>query len=251
MNRLAAVDQPAAMDQPGKAPGAMNEPVFRVSGIVRTYRQGRGELNILRGVDLDVGEGEIVALVGPSGAGKSTLLHVAGLLERPDQGEVFIAGEACGSLNDEARTRIRREKIGFVYQYHHLLAEFSAAENIAMPQIIAGRGKNDALARSRQLLKSLGLEDRADHRPGRLSGGEQQRVAIGRALANVPKVLLADEPTGNLDPHTADDVFAVMLALVRSAGVAALIATHNPALAARMDRVVRLEDGILVPNAVS
>jgi lipoprotein-releasing system ATP-binding protein len=235
--------------QAAQRPAVMTaEPVFQISGIVRTYRQGRSALEILRGVDLDVREGEIVALVGPSGAGKSTLLHVAGLLERPDQGEVSIAGEACGTLNDEARTRIRRENIGFVYQYHHLLAEFSALENIAMPQIIAGRPKKEALERSRQLLNSLGLEDRADHRPGRLSGGEQQRVAIGRALANVPKVLLADEPTGNLDPHTAEDVFAVMLDLVRSAGVAALIATHNPALAARMDRVVRLEDGILVPS---
>ncbi len=226
----------------------MSGPVFQVSGIVRTYRQGRAELEILKGVDLDVREGEIVALVGPSGAGKSTLLHVAGLLERPDQGEVYIAGEACGTVNDEARTRIRRENIGFVYQYHHLLAEFSAVENIAMPQIIAGRAKSQALERGRQLLRSLGLEDRGEHRPGRLSGGEQQRVAIGRALANVPKVLLADEPTGNLDPHTADDVFAMMLALVRSAGVAALIATHNPSLAGRMDRVVRLENGVLVPN---
>ncbi len=226
----------------------MNEPVFAVSGIVRTYRQGRIELEILRGVDLDVGEGEIVALVGPSGAGKSTLLHVAGLLERPDAGQVYIAGESCGNASDEARTRIRRENIGFVYQYHHLLAEFSALENIAMPQIIAGCRKHDALQRSRELLKQLGLEDRADHRPGRLSGGEQQRVAIGRALANVPRVLLADEPTGNLDPHTANDVFDMMLALVRSAGLAALIATHNPALAGRMDRVVRLEDGVLVPS---
>jgi lipoprotein-releasing system ATP-binding protein len=226
----------------------MNEPVFRISEIVRTYRQGRSELEILRGVSLDVGEGEIVALVGPSGAGKSTLLHVAGLLERPEGGEVFIAGEACGNASDEGRTRIRRENIGFVYQYHHLLPEFSALENIAMPQIIAGCPKHDALQRSRELLKRLGLEDRAHHRPGRLSGGEQQRVAMGRALSNVPKVLLADEPTGNLDPHTADDVFDLMLALVRSAGLAALIATHNPSLAGRMDRVVRLEDGILVPG---
>jgi lipoprotein-releasing system ATP-binding protein len=226
----------------------MNEPVFRVSEIVRTYRQGRSELEILRGVNLDVGEGEIVALVGPSGAGKSTLLHVAGLLERPNKGEIFIAGAACSNANDEERTRIRRENIGFVYQYHHLLAEFSALENIAMPQIIAGRPKHAALQRSRELLKRLGLEDRAHHRPGRLSGGEQQRVAMGRALANIPRVLLADEPTGNLDPHTADDVFDLMLALVRSAGLAALIATHNPSLASRMDRVVRLEDGILVPS---
>lgn len=226
----------------------MNEAVFRISRIVRTYRQGRTELQILRGVDLDVGVGEIVALVGPSGAGKSTLLHVAGLLERPDAGEVYIAGEACGNATDEGRTRIRRENIGFVYQYHHLLAEFSALENIAIPQIIAGKPKHDAMQRSRELLNGLGLEDRAGHRPARLSGGEQQRVAIGRALANVPKVLLADEPTGNLDPHTADDVFAMMLTMVRSAGLAALVATHNPTLASRMDRVVRLEDGILVPS---
>ncbi|TVR98317.1 MAG: ABC transporter ATP-binding protein [Rhodospirillales bacterium] len=225
----------------------MNEAVFRAEGIVRTYRQGRKELQILRGLDLAVQAGEIVALVGPSGAGKSTLLHVAGLLERPDAGEVLIDGQACGGLGDAGRTRIRRSSIGFVYQYHHLLPEFSAVENIAIPQIIAGRSRREATERSRELLKCLGLEDRATHRPGRLSGGEQQRVAIGRALANVPKVLLADEPTGNLDPHTADEVFHMLLALVRSAGLAAVVATHNVALAERMDRIVLLEDGVLVP----
>ncbi|TVR82276.1 MAG: ABC transporter ATP-binding protein [Rhodospirillales bacterium] len=225
----------------------MNEAVFHAEGIVRTYRQGRSELRILCGVDLSVQAGEIVALVGPSGAGKSTLLHVAGLLERPDAGEVRIDGQACSGLGDGGRTRIRRSSIGFVYQYHHLLPEFTALENIAIPQIIAGRSRREARERSRELLTCLGLEQRASHRPGRLSGGEQQRVAIGRALANVPKVLLADEPTGNLDPHTADEVFRMLLALVRSAGLAAVVATHNVALAERMDRIVLLEDGVLVP----
>jgi len=225
----------------------MSEPLFRLSGIVRTYRQGRNELEVLRGIDLEVGEGEIVALVGPSGAGKSTLLHVAGLLEKPDGGEVFMAGEPCGSLDDDARTAMRRHNIGFVYQYHHLLPEFSAKENIAIPQIIAGLKRSEAAARAAELLDWLGLSERASHRPGRLSGGEQQRVAIARALANAPKLLLADEPTGNLDPHTADDVFSMLLKLARGAGLAAVVATHNPTLSAKMDRTVRLEEGVLVP----
>jgi len=224
----------------------MSEPLFRLSGIVRTYRQGRNELEVLRGIDLEVGEGEIVALVGPSGAGKSTLLHVAGLLEKPDGGEVFMAGEPCGSLDDDARTAMRRHNIGFVYQYHHLLPEFSAKENIAIPQIIAGLKRSEAAARAAELLEWLGLSGRASHRPGRLSGGEQQRVAIARALANAPKLLLADEPTGNLDPHTADDVFSMLLKLARGAGLAAVVATHNPTLSAKMDRTVRLEEGRLV-----
>jgi len=224
----------------------MSEPLFRLSGIVRTYRQGRNELEVLRGIDLEVGEGEIVALVGPSGAGKSTLLHVAGLLEKPDGGEVFMAGEPCGSLDDDARTAMRRHNIGFVYQYHHLLPEFSAKENIAIPQIIAGLKRSEAAARAAELLDWLGLSERASHRPGRLSGGEQQRVAIARALANAPKLLLADEPTGNLDPHTADDVFSMLLKLARGAGLAAVVATHNPTLAGKMDRTVRLEEGRLV-----
>jgi len=224
----------------------MSEPLFRLSGIVRTYRQGRNELEVLRGIDLEVGEGEIVALVGPSGAGKSTLLHVAGLLEKPDGGEVFMAGEPCGSLDDDARTAMRRHNIGFVYQYHHLLPEFSAKENIAIPQIIAGLKRSEAAARAAELLEWLGLSGRASHRPGRLSGGEQQRVAIARALANAPKLLLADEPTGNLDPHTADDVFSMLLKLARGAGLAAVVATHNPTLAGKMDRTVRLEEGVLV-----
>jgi lipoprotein-releasing system ATP-binding protein len=223
----------------------MNDWVLDLGGVVRTFRQGASRLDVLRGVELRVAAGEIVALVGPSGAGKSTLLHVAGLLERPDGGEVTIAGTACGGLGDDGRTRMRRETIGFVYQYHHLLPEFSALENVAVPQIIAGVVRRQAEERARQLLSALGLAARADHRPGQLSGGEQQRVAIARALANRPRLLLADEPTGNLDPHTADDVFAVLLDLARGAGLASLVATHNPELASRMDRVVRLQDGHL------
>ncbi len=226
----------------------MSEPVFRLAGISKTYHQGLKSLEVLRGVDLQAGEGEIVALVGPSGAGKSTLLHIAGLLERPDAGEVYLSGEACGKLGEDGRTDLRRHNIGFVYQYHHLLPEFSALENIALPQIIKGVSKKIAYERAGELLDWLGLAERATHRPGQLSGGEQQRVAISRALANSPKVLLADEPTGNLDPHTADEVFQVLLKLARGAGLAAVIATHNPLLASLMDRAVRLEDGHLEPE---
>lgn len=220
--------------------------VLELRAVSRTYHQGRTALHVLKGADLSIRRGEIVALVGPSGAGKSTLLHVAGLLERPDGGEVFYDGEACTGLGDDARTTLRRNKLGFVYQYHHLLPEFSALENIVVPQIIAGLGKREARERALELLGFLGLTQRADHRPARLSGGEQQRIAIARALANAPDLLLADEPTGNLDPATAGDVFELMLKLARGAGLAALVATHNPALAARMDRTVRLEDGLLV-----
>ncbi len=226
----------------------MSEPVLALGGVVRTFQQGRTTLEVLRGVDLELREGEIVALVGPSGSGKSTLLHIAGLLERPDAGEVSICGESSRIFDDDARTRMRRHNIGFVYQYHHLLPEFSALENILIPQIIAGLDRVRARARALELLKWLDLSDRASHRPGRLSGGEQQRVAIARALANAPKLLLADEPTGNLDPGTAGDVFSVLLRLTRGAGLAALVATHNPALAARLDRTVRLENGVLVPE---
>ena len=187
-----------------------------------------------------------MALVGPSGAGKSTLLHIAGLLEKPDAGEVSVCGESSRIFDDDARTRMRRHNIGFVYQHHHLLPEFSALENILIPQIIAGLDRVRARARAMELLQWLGLSDRASHRPGKLSGGEQQRVAIARALANAPRLLLADEPTGNLDPGTAGDVFSVLLRLSRGAGLAALVATHNPVLAARMDRTVRLEEGVLV-----
>ena len=224
----------------------MSETVLEVDGVERTYRQGRTRLAVLRGVDLTNEEGEIVALVGPSGSGKSTLLHIAGLLESPSAGAVAVAGEACAGLNDDARTAMRRHNIGFVYQHHHLLPEFSALENVVIPQIIAGLGRPQARTRAKELLEWLGLAGRAGHRPGQLSGGEQQRVAVARALANGPKMLLADEPTGNLDPATAGDVFQVMLKLARGAGLAALVATHNPELAARMDRVVRLEGGVLV-----
>ena len=226
----------------------MSDVVLKLSGVVRTYRQGRVNLKVLRGIDLEVRAGEIVALVGPSGAGKSTLLHVAGLLEPPDEGEVTISGEPAGALNDDGRTRLRRHNIGFVYQYHHLLAEFSALENIVVPQLIAGLARREARSRAEKLLKSLGLAERRNHRPGKLSGGEQQRVAIARALANVPRLLLADEPTGNLDPTTAAGVFSVLLQLARGAGLAALVATHNPSLAASLDRRVRLEDGQLMPG---
>ena len=223
----------------------MSEPVLALEGVVRTYRQGRVDLEVLRGIDMVVREGEIVALVGPSGAGKSTLLHIAGLLEFPDAGDIAVCGETCTTLGDDARTRMRRHNIGFVYQYHHLLPEFSALENIVMPQIIAGTSRTAARQRGREFLDWLGLGERASHRPGKLSGGEQQRVAIARALANAPKLLLADEPTGNLDPGTAGEVFSMLLELARGAGLAALIATHNADLASRMDRTVRLTDGML------
>jgi lipoprotein-releasing system ATP-binding protein len=192
--------------------------------------------------------GEIVALVAPSGAGKATLLHVAGLLDSPDGGSVLIEGRDAGNLNDKARTAIRRDTIGFVYQFHHLLAEFTALENVVLPQLIAGVPRGRAAQRAGALLAAFGLAARERHLPGKLSGGEQQRVAIARALANGPKVLLADEPTGNLDVRTADGVFAELLATVRGQGLAALIATHNPDLAARMDRVVTLRDGVIVPS---
>lgn len=223
-------------------------PLFRLQGIVRAYRQGRSTLKVLNGAELVAGVGELVALVGPSGSGKSTLLHIAGLLERPDEGEVWLNGQECGALDDGKRTALRRSNIGFVYQYHHLLPEFSAEENVVLPQMIAGTGRRQSRERARALLGSLGLADRLSHRPGQLSGGEQQRVAIARALANQPKVVLADEPTGNLDPATAEEVFALFLDLAREAGLAAVIATHNPALAARMDRTVRLEGGRLVTD---
>ncbi|MBL6958034.1 MAG: ABC transporter ATP-binding protein [Rhodospirillales bacterium] len=224
----------------------MSNPVLRLTGIHRSFRQGRNKLEVLRGIDLTLREGETVALVGPSGTGKSTLLHIAGLLEKPNEGDVEICSEPCNGFNDADRTRVRRDHLGFVYQYHHLLPEFTALENIVIPQIISGRPRPEARERSRELLDWMGLGERASHRPGKLSGGEQQRVAIARALANGPKLLLADEPTGNLDPHTAADVFSVLLKLTKGAGLAALIATHNPELAGRMDRTVRLDEGVLI-----
>ena len=225
----------------------MNEraPVLALQGIRRRVVQGQAVLDVLQGIDLTLPHGVIAALVGPSGTGKSTLLHIAGLLERPSAGEVVIEGRACQGLGDAERTRLRRERIGFVYQFHHLLPDFTALENVAMPQLIAGRSTAEAKARARELLEHLGLGGRLDHRPARLSGGEQQRVAIARALANRPALILADEPTGNLDPNTADEVFELLLAVVRGTGTAALIATHNPELAARMDATFRLTEGRL------
>jgi lipoprotein-releasing system ATP-binding protein len=211
--------------------------------VQRTYRSESGELAVLRGADLTLRAGEIVALVAPSGAGKSTLLHVAGLLDRPDAGTVLVEGQDVGAMPDKARTAVRRDTIGFVYQFHHLLAEFTALENVVLPQLIAGRTRREATARATLLLGALGLQRRLEHLPGKLSGGEQQRVAIARALANAPKILLADEPTGNLDVRTAAVVFDELLAAVREQNLAALIATHNPDLAARMDRTVTLRDG--------
>ncbi len=223
----------------------MSEPLT-LAGVVRTYRSDAGDLPVLRGVDLTLRAGEIVALVAPSGTGKSTLLHLAGLLEKPDGGHVLVDGHDAGGLADRDRTALRRSHIGFVYQFHHLLAEFSALENVALPQMIGGTSRRVAQARAQRLLESLGLGPRAQHLPGRLSGGEQQRVAIARALANAPKVLLADEPTGNLDVGTADAVFDELLQVVRRQNVAALIATHNVDLASRMDRIVTLTAGRVV-----
>jgi lipoprotein-releasing system ATP-binding protein len=225
----------------------MSEPasVLSLREITRTFVQGDRRLDVLRGVSLDLHAGEIVALVGQSGSGKSTLLHIAGLLERPDGGDVVIDGRAMKLLGDGPRTALRRKTLGFVYQYHHLLPEFSALENVMLPQMLAGLSRSQARLRAADLLAMVGLKERADHRPGRLSGGEQQRVAIARAVANAPRVLLADEPTGNLDSSTAEAVFRQLLALVRETGMAALIATHNHELAGRMDRTVHLKDGVL------
>jgi lipoprotein-releasing system ATP-binding protein len=223
----------------------MSDPLV-LRAVHRTYSSEAGDLRVLRGVDLTLRAGEIVALVAPSGVGKSTLLHIAGLLDRPDQGSVLVEGKDAGSLTDNARTAVRRDTIGFVYQFHHLLAEFTALENVTLPQMIAGRSRREADRHSASLLGAFGLGARLRHLPGKLSGGEQQRVAIARALANKPRVLLADEPTGNLDVETAETVFAGLVTRVRDAGVAALIATHNPELAARMDRTVRILDGRIV-----
>jgi len=213
--------------------------------IRRTFQQGDRKLEVLRSISLDLRAGEIVALVGQSGSGKSTLLHIAGLLERPDGGEVIVDGKSAGKLGDGARTGLRGKFLGFVYQYHHLLPEFSALENVMLPQMLNGLTRSESRVRANDLLSMVGLKERADHRPGRLSGGEQQRVAIARAVANAPRVLLADEPTGNLDSTTAETVFRQLLVLVRETGMGALIATHNPELAARMDRTVTLKDGVL------
>lgn len=224
----------------------MNDAVLQLSKVGRTYSAGARALTVLDGADLSIGRGELVALVAPSGAGKSTLLHLAGLLERPDSGSLSIGGLECNSLVDSERTRLRRTSVGFIYQFHHLLPELTAQENIALPLQIAGASRAIALKRADELLTMLGLAPRAGHRPSELSGGEQQRVAIARAVANRPKLLLADEPTGNLDPSTADLVFEALTDLVRSTGLAALVATHNHELAARMDRTVTIEGGKII-----
>lgn len=225
----------------------MSDFMLELSGISKSYNRGKAnEINVLRAVDLQVSAGEVVALVAPSGAGKSTLLHIAGLLDMPDSGLVVIAGQDMTGRSDRKRTEMRRDKIGFVYQFHHLLPEFSAVENVTLPQLANGVGQKAAQSRAMELLASVGAQDRADHRPAALSGGEQQRVAFCRALANQPQILLADEPTGNLDPETSDRVFAALMGLARDTGLSALIATHNMDLAARMDRIVRLESGGLI-----
>ena len=220
--------------------------VLKLVDITRTYRQGTSTLEIFREASMELSSGELVGLVGPSGAGKSSLLHIAGLLEAPDSGDVIITGSNCSRLSETQRTRIRRDDVGFVYQFHHLLPEFSALENVAMPQIISGADREMAEDRASHVLASLGLGNRLSHRPAELSGGEQQRVAIGRALANAPSLLLADEPTGNLDPKTAGQVYSELIALVRDQNLTALIATHNMELAESMDRVIRLEEGRLI-----
>ena len=223
----------------------MSEPVLSIRGLERTYVTGAGRLTVLRGVDLDVGPGEVVGLIGPSGSGKSSLLHAAGLLEHPDGGRISVLGRDCSDLGERPRTRVRLANIGFVYQFHHLLPEFSALDNVALPLMIAGRSRRAARQRAEGLLAELGLAARTQHQPAQMSGGEQQRVAIARALANSPRLLLADEPTGNLDPATSGTVFDALYKLVRSQGVAALIATHNLELARHMDRVFALKDGRL------
>ena len=227
----------------------MSETVLELKGVQRVYSQADSRLEVLKGVDLSISRGELVALVGPSGAGKSTLLHVAGLLEYPDGGDVTIAGSSCAGLPDDSRTALRRTQIGFIYQFHHLLPEFSALENVMIPRMVAGEGRRAARTKASELIEAVGLTSRATHRPAKLSGGEQQRVAVARALANAPSVLLADEPTGNLDGNTADTVFGLLEDLVRKTGLGALVATHNLDLARRMDRVLRLEDGVVRPDS--
>ncbi|WP_374470593.1 ABC transporter ATP-binding protein [Phenylobacterium sp.] len=227
----------------------MSETVLSIRGLERTYDTAAGGLTVLKGVDLDLQAGEIVGLIGPSGSGKSSLLHAAGLLEHPNGGRITVLGQDCTDLSDAQRSRVRLATVGFVYQFHHLLPEFTALDNVALPQMIAGRPRKAAQARARELLEQLGLKDRVNHQPAQLSGGEQQRVAIARALANRPRLLLADEPTGNLDPHTSTAVFDNLYDLARREGVAALVATHNLELARHMDRVFALRDGHLEPQA--
>jgi lipoprotein-releasing system ATP-binding protein len=228
------------------ATSAQTTTVLCLRGVSRRYKSGEGELTVLNGVDLEIGAGEVVGLIGPSGSGKSSLLHAAGLLEKPNGGDVTVAGQDGWSLPDDARTAIRRNQIGFVYQFHHLLAEFDALHNVALPALIAGRPRREALSEAERLLGLMGLSERIHHQPAQLSGGEQQRVAVARAMVNNPVLILADEPTGNLDPDTSVVVFAALTDLVRKEGAAALIATHNMELAKYMDRVMALDHGKLV-----
>jgi lipoprotein-releasing system ATP-binding protein len=221
-------------------------PILKLENVSRSFKQGSRDIDVLRGASADLWPGQAVALVGPSGAGKSTLLHIAGLLEPPDSGRVVVNGRDCAKLSEIDRTRLRRSQIGFIYQFHQLLPEFSALENVVIPQMIAGKSRRTAEVRARELLGALGLTDRVEHRPAELSGGEQQRTAICRGLANRPRLLLADEPTGNLDPKTSESVFRELIDLIRAQQVAALIATHNLDLARRMDRVLQMRDGQLV-----
>jgi len=228
----------------------MSKPHLRLTGVHRHYGEGERMVRVLEAADLTVESGELVALVGPSGAGKSTLLHLCGLLESPQAGEVEIVGQPTSRLNDRARTQLRRSTVGYVYQFHHLLPEFTALENVVMPQLIAGKDGKQAEGRAMELLDLLGVAPRADHRPAELSGGEQQRVAIARAAANHPRVILADEPTGNLDPETSNLVFEALRGLIKNEGAAALIATHNHDLARRADRIVTLKGGLVVPHTL-
>ncbi|MCE2522800.1 MAG: ABC transporter ATP-binding protein [Rhodobacteraceae bacterium] len=230
----------------------MSETVLSLSGIVKVYRRGSAnEIRVLDGASISIRQGEIVGLVAPSGAGKSTLLHIAGLLDKPDSGSLFVCGATAVGASDRVRTELRRRRIGFVYQFHHLLPEFTALENIVLPQLVNGATQAEAAARAKFLLDSVGLSDRTEHRPAELSGGEQQRTAVCRALANGPKILLADEPTGNLDAKTSEQVFEMMLEVVRTSGLAAIVATHNVALANRMDRTVHLEQGQIFDDVQS
>jgi len=227
--------------------GVMGKAVLELRGIRQSFKQVAGKLDVIVDADMAINAGEMVALIGPSGSGKSTLLHITGLLEKAVAGDVIINGQSTRQMGDAERTALRRNSMGFVYQYHHLLPEFSALENVVLPQMIAGKTRSAAKPLAAKLLSRVGLGQRLDHRPAKLSGGEQQRVAIARALANEPAILLADEPTGNLDIHTAEDVFDLLMSLVRDSGVAAMIATHNIELAKKMDRIVTIRDGVLQP----
>jgi lipoprotein-releasing system ATP-binding protein len=243
MNDMTVNADPGVASAPA---GTEDPPILFLHGIDRHYRQGDVTLDILKGAELAIWPGQSVALIAPSGAGKSTLLHIAGLLEHPDGGEVYIDQVATSRLSDAERTRIRRSDVGFVYQFHHLLMEFSAIENVVMPQMVRGLSRSEATQRAADLLGYLGLKERLTHRPAELSGGEQQRVAIARAVANAPRILLADEPTGNLDPKTSEHVFSALTQLVRASGLAVVVATHNMDIAGRMDRRVTIKDGLVV-----